>query len=274
MFESVLKDSPESTQARHLLGLCYFFCERYGDATTMLEPLWPSESGNLAYLYVLIIAAGKAGRHELEDRATRKMLAVGQDSAELHMFIGKAYLARYDDAHAIAELEQAARINPKLPFVHYSLGIAYRRLQQFEQAKSEFLADAAVEPEVAHNYDQLGVVCYYLEQDRDAERYFREALKRDPQMTSSHFGLARIYKQRGQLPAALVEVKAAVRLDPDSASIHNLKAQILQQMGRKQEAKAEFDTAANLRKMTNDRVEGRVSGQSPAEPGLSSTPAQ
>jgi tetratricopeptide (TPR) repeat protein len=272
LFESVLGDAPDTKQARHLLGLCYFFAERYADATATLAPLWPDESANLAYLYVTIIAAGKAGRHDLEEKAARRMLEVGEDSAELHLFIGKAYLARYDDDDAIAELEQAARRNPKLPFVHYSLGIAYRRRQQFEHAKTEFLADAAVEPEVPHNYDQLGVVCYYLEQDREAERYFREALRRDPRMTSSHFGLAKIYKQQAKLPEALAELEAAERLDPESASIRYLKAQVLQQMGRKQEAKSELEAAARLRKRTADRVEGRMSGQSPAEIGLSPAP--
>ena len=59
-FESVVRDVPDSYQARYLLGLCYFFTERYADATAMLEPLWPQASNQLNYLYVLGIAAGKS----------------------------------------------------------------------------------------------------------------------------------------------------------------------------------------------------------------------
>src|ERR1700736_3907471 len=49
-FESVVRDAPDSFQARYLLGLCYFFVERYGDAANTFEPLWSQASGQLNYL--------------------------------------------------------------------------------------------------------------------------------------------------------------------------------------------------------------------------------
>ena len=119
--ESVVRDEPGSAQARHLLGLCYFFRERYADAVSVLDPIWAQESGKLDYLYVVAIAAGKSGRADLEQQALQRMLEVGKDSAELHLFVGKGYLQRQDDDRAIGELERAAAIDPKLPFVHYFL---------------------------------------------------------------------------------------------------------------------------------------------------------
>ena len=62
VFESVVRDQPDAVQPRHLLGLCYFFAERWADAANTLEPLWAQESGQLSYLYVLSIAAHRAGR--------------------------------------------------------------------------------------------------------------------------------------------------------------------------------------------------------------------
>ena len=35
----------------------------------MLDPLWPQESDDLNYLYVLGNAANKAGKSDIEDRA-------------------------------------------------------------------------------------------------------------------------------------------------------------------------------------------------------------
>ena len=71
-------------------------------------------------------------------------------------------MAHAEDDQALAEFEQAARIDPKQPFVHYFLGTVYRRRNDLEPAKQEFLKDAAIEPDVAYNYDQLGAVCYTL----------------------------------------------------------------------------------------------------------------
>ena len=77
-FESVVRDQPDALQPRYLLGLCYFFAERWADAATTLEPLWPQESGQLPYLYVLSNAAHRAGRKELDNRATATTHQIGR----------------------------------------------------------------------------------------------------------------------------------------------------------------------------------------------------
>jgi Flp pilus assembly protein TadD len=136
-FESVVHDAPDSYQARYLLGLCYFFTERYADATSMLDPLWPQASNQLNYLYVLGIAAGKSAHPELEQRALGKLVESGQDSAELHLLQGKAHINREEYDDAIKELKLAAQANPKLPFVHFNLGIAYYKKQELARAKED-----------------------------------------------------------------------------------------------------------------------------------------
>ncbi|MEY2414364.1 MAG: hypothetical protein QOD84_2970, partial [Acidobacteriaceae bacterium] len=99
-FTSVVRDVPASLQARYLLGLCYFFTQRYAEAAAELEPLWPQESDQLNYLYVLGIAADEAHQAELSQRALAKLVAIGQNSATFHLLMGKAHINReeYDDA--------------------------------------------------------------------------------------------------------------------------------------------------------------------------------
>ncbi|HMC74029.1 MAG TPA: tetratricopeptide repeat protein, partial [Terriglobales bacterium] len=72
-FESVVRDQPDSAQARYLLGLCYFFTQRWGDAVDTLQPLWSQQSLNMNYLYVLSIAANKAGRKDVDERAVSRL---------------------------------------------------------------------------------------------------------------------------------------------------------------------------------------------------------
>src|SRR5260370_410809 len=50
---SVLRDQPDSQQARYLLGLCQVFSKRYAAAIPVLEPLWPEQSRDVFYLYLL-----------------------------------------------------------------------------------------------------------------------------------------------------------------------------------------------------------------------------
>jgi tetratricopeptide (TPR) repeat protein len=266
--ESVLRDEPSSKQPRYLLGLCYFFSDRYAETVQTLEPLWQEESGNLSYLYVVAIAAGNAGRTELDQRATSRLAEVGRDTAELHLFLGKGHVAHAEDDQAMDEFEQAARINPKALFVHYYMGTVWRRRNELERAKVEFLKDVAIEPDVAFNYDQLGIVCYSLNQVPEAERYFKEALRLDAGLGTSSFGLAKIYKEQGKYREALSAIRAAAEIDPQSASAHYLHGQILFAMGRRTEARAEFDEARRLQQATRDELERKISGQRVSDPQL------
>jgi len=266
VFDSVLRAQPDSAQARRLLGLCYLFEERYAQAVNTLEPLWDLSNSDMSYLYSLAVAAGRGGKPELEQRALGKLLEVGQDSPIVHLLLGKAYLAHADFDHAFAELQTAARANPKLPLLHYNLGMVYRHNGDTEKAQAEFMQDAAVEPNVAFNYDQLGLLASEAGKDHQAESYFAEAVKRDRRLGTSWFGLAKIYKQQKRYPAALKALDEAAAIDPKSASVHYLRAQILTAQGRGNEAQAELATVQKLKKENVDKLEEQVSGSTYRDP--------
>jgi tetratricopeptide (TPR) repeat protein len=269
-FESVIHDDPDSAQARYLLGLCYYFDEQYGDAVRVLEPLWPSESERLEYLYVVATAAARSNRGELQQQAMKRMVEVGKDSAELHLFIGKAYLQHADIERAVGELETAAKLDPKLPFVHYFLGVAYRKRRDADRAKAEFRQDMKIEPDVPFNYDQLGAVCAELQEYAAAARFYKEALRLDDHLVSSQLGLAKIYKEWGQYPEALGALDAAGRLDPASPTVHYLRGQILVRIGRAAEGRAELESAERMKKIATAKFEREVSGESFLDPQLAS----
>jgi len=246
VFESVVRDQPEAVQPRHLLGLCYFFVERWADAANTLEPLWAQESSQLSYLYVLSIAAHRAGQKELDERATAQLVKAGEGSPEFHLFMGKAHLNLEQYDLALADFQAAARADPKLTFVHFNLGLTYLKKQDYEHARDEFLQDAAVEPDLALNYDELGDVCALMQKDGDAEKNYREALRRDPRLVNSYFGLAKIYQREEKYSAALTAIDAAGKLDPGRTDIHYVRGQVLLHLGRKPEGKKELETAVRI----------------------------
>jgi tetratricopeptide (TPR) repeat protein len=271
-FASVVKQVPDSDQARYLLGLCYFFTEQYADATTTLEPLWPRASDQLNYLYVLGIAANKANRPELEQRALGRLVEIGQNSAEYHLFMGKAHLNREEYDDAIKELEAAAKLDPKLPFVHFNLGLSYMKKQDLERAKAEFLADVAVEPDIAENYDQLGVIYSQQQQDQEAEKNFLKALRLNSRLTSSHYELARVYLREQKYQDALKQIEAAEKLAPGNPPIHFVKGQILQKLGRTTEAKAEMATATRISNEQRDKRQKELYEAPTPNPELTQEP--
>jgi len=246
VFESVVRDQPDAAQPRHLLGICYFFTERWADAASTLEPLWSKESAQLDYLYVLMIAANRAGQKELDERAFAQLVKVGGNSSEFHLFMGKSHLNLEQYDMALTEFQAAAQANPKLTFVHFNLGLTYLKKQDYEHARDEFLKDAAIEPDLALNYDELGDVYSLMQQDHDAEKNYREALRREPRLVNSYVGLAKIYQRAEKYQPSLAAIDSAAELDPGRPDIHYLRGQALVHLGRKEEGKKELEAAVRL----------------------------
>jgi len=246
-FASVVQDQPDSAQARYLLGLCDFFAERFEDAVTTLEPLWRQKANDFMYLYVLSVVADGAAQRELSEKALAQLVQVGGDSAEFHLMLGKAYLNRQESDKAILELQQAAGMNPSLPFVHFNLGIAYVRTGDSTRGEKEFLEDIRIEPDVPDTYELLGEFYSRAAKDSEAEKCFYEALRRDPKMWVSLSGLAKIHLRQEKHQQALGEVDAALRLAPSAQRLHFVRGQILKKLARNEEAEKELTVAAQAR---------------------------
>jgi len=99
----------------------------------------------------------------------------------------------------VRELEAAAQADPKLPFVHFNLGLAYQRKQDLERARAEFKKDLELEPDVAFTYAELGNVESTLQHEDEAAKNYRQALKLDARLVSAHMGLAKIEERRQNL---------------------------------------------------------------------------
>ena len=264
-FSAALQRSPESLQARYLLGLCYFFTNKYEEATDTLTPLWAKEAANLNYLYVLSIAASKSSNSVLQKRAFEQMLAIGQNTPEFHLYVGKAWLAEGDTNKALEEFHAAAAARPDLPLVHYLLGRTYLEQHAYAKAETELQKDVAIEPDFAYSYEDLGILYAQIDQPVKAERYYRQAIEHNNTLVNSYFGLAKLYREASRYQEALEMLDHAEALAPHSASVHYTRGQVLERLDQSAKAHQEFETAANLLKSFNDRLQQDPSGDHSAD---------
>ena len=234
----------------------------------MLTPLWEGESGHLNYLYVLSIAASKASDKALQKRAFDQMLAIGQNSPEFHLYLGKAWLAEDDTGKALDEFHLAAAGRSDLPLVHYFLGRTYLERHAYPEAEAELKRDIAIEPELAYNYEDLGILSSLLEQQDKAEAYFHQAIERNETLVNSYFGLAKLYRDSGRYREALEMIDRAIALAPKSASLHFTRGQVLAKLGHVKQARVEFDRAAELLQSFNDRLQQDRSADNSADAQL------
>lgn len=260
-FRLLVASQPDSVQGHYLIGLSYLATEQYGLAAEELKPLWDRENQKLPYLYALALSASKAHDSAWERKALDRLFEAGNGSAEYHLFMGRAWLMRQRDSEAGEELRRAAQMDPKLPFVHYSLGVLASRQGDYAQAKKEFLEDEAIEPDLLFDYEEIAAVYLKLGQTREAEQAFLHAIQLDRRAAVAYLGLAKIDNASGRYAQALANLNEAEKLNDKSASVHYLRAQALSHLQRQDEAKAEFEASARLRKSVRDRLEEQVSGR-------------
>jgi len=271
-FESVVKQSPDSFQARYLLGLCYFFNDRWADATATLEPLWPQASDQMNYLYALGISAHETKNSAVEDKALGRLVEIGENTPEFHLFMGKAHLNRGEDDAALKDLEAAAQADPKLPFVHFNLGLTYTRKQDYGRAREEFRKDIALEPDLPYSFEQLGSLEATAGNEDEAEKSYRAALKLDGKRIESLMGLAKIEERKQNYAAALAHVDRIVALDSSYANARYLRGQVLLHMGRAKQGREELALAT---KMLNEQRAARhkqLEGETVPSPELAREP--
>ncbi|MFL6307709.1 MAG: tetratricopeptide repeat protein [Candidatus Sulfotelmatobacter sp.] len=264
-FAAALERAPDSVQARYLLGLCYFFTNQYKAAVDTLAPLWDRESSSLNYLYVLSIAASKSSNAVLQKRSFDQMLAVGQNTPEFHLYVGKAWLAEGATGKALEEFHAAAMARPDIPLAHYFLGRTYLEQHAYAQAETELQKDVAIEPDFAYNYEDLGILYTQLNQFDKAEHYFRQAIEHNNMLVNSYFGLAKLYRQTDRYQDSLAMLDRAEALAPQSASVHYTRGQILARLGQPEKARQEFEIAARLLNSFNDRLQQDPSGDRSAD---------
>jgi tetratricopeptide (TPR) repeat protein len=264
-FSETLKLQPNSLQASYLLGLCYFFTNRYKAAADTLTPLWEQESTNLNYLYVLSIAASKSSNAPLQKQAFDRMIAIGQDTPEFHLYVGKAWLAGHNTDQALEQFQAAAALKPELPLVHYFLGRTYLERYAYAEAEAELKKDVIFEPDFAYNYEELGLLYTKLNEPEKAEISFRKAIEHNRELVNSYFGLAKLYRDAARYQEALEMLDHAEALASQSASVHYMRGQVLYHLGQRAQARQEFDAASKLLKSFNDRLQQDPSGDQAAD---------
>ena len=141
MYEQVLAIQPRHLKAEENLGLVYDATNDPGKAEEALRKAagWAGENGTDEWPF-LDLANFLLDQNRAQEAIDplRVALRIRPDCAACHEKLGRALLATHDSTGGIAELEQAARLDPQNPKTHYELGHALRQAGQTERAQQEF----------------------------------------------------------------------------------------------------------------------------------------
>lgn len=245
-FDKLLQQKPDVAQARQLYGLSLSALGRDEEAIKQLEPILDAAPSDPAVLYGLGLAYLRLGKPGLRVTLER-LAAIPTGLPALHLLQGQAFLRDRDYDRALEELQAASKLNPDLPRLHFSLGLAHFMLGQNKEAIAAFETEAKQNPldtpslyYLADAYEKDGNLS-------NARQWVGAALKIDPQLPEANGLLGKILFKQGKTAEAVKPLELATAKKREDHELRYTLARVYQQLGRREDAAREFAAVQKLK---------------------------
>jgi len=250
-FRRFLKSSPENAQAIQLTALSLVALGRDDEALQYLEPALAAAPNDPALIYALGLASLRL-RKPMVTGAIEELAKVPGGLAFSHLLHGQASIWNSRFEKGIEELEAAAKLDPNLPRLHYSLGVGYFKVGRFKEARAAMEAELKRVPEDASTMRFIASIDEAEGKLDEALRRLGQALKADPESAEAPAMIGRIMVRQGKYAEALQPLLAAAKKDPNEIKIHLSLARAYQMLGRQQDADRE---SAEIQRLRNLQLE-------------------
>jgi tetratricopeptide (TPR) repeat protein len=167
----------------------------------------------------------------------------------IHNNLGVWYERGGELEKALAQYQEAIRLNRDYVNAHYNLGGVLMRLPgRLGEAIAQFQEVLRLQPDFAEAHNNLGSAWLNMPGRLDeAIAHFQEALRLRPDFAEAHNNLGNAWlKMPGRLNDAVSQYKEALLLKPDYAEAHNNLGNALAAQGRITEAIAQYEETLRL----------------------------
>ena len=117
---------------------------------------------------------------------------------------------------------QSGRESPRnLAVAYYSRGLAYYDKGDDDRAIAEFNEAIRLDPKFAYAYSSRGLAYDHKGNLDRADPDYNEAIRLDPKYAQAYFNRGNAYYQKGDDDRAIADYSEAIRLDPKYAYAYN-----------------------------------------------------
>ena len=147
----------------------------------------------------------------------------GGSKAEEHFIAGAQLqeLGRFEEA--IAQYDEAIRLNLEQAEAYSNRCLAYWNIREFQRASRDCDEAIRLDPEQVEPYNNRGLVYDDLGQSRRAIEDYNEALRLDPQFARAYVNRCLAYWGISEFQTALKDCDEAIRLDPNWPSLTTIE---------------------------------------------------
>jgi len=236
--KKVHEEMPDDLRPAMLLADCYLRQGRNKEVIALLDPLQATHGGDMGFTYLLGTALVRDGQVARGQVIIDKILKNG-DSAEARLLLGTTELAVHEPQAAIADLQKAIALDPKLASAHSIYGRALMEAANPDEAQKAFREELVVDPNDFDSNLYLGVFLKDEQRYDEALPYLRHALEVRPGDPGVRYQIAAIHLAKGNFSEAQGELEALVKASPGFLEAHVSLATLYYRLKRKQDGDRE-----------------------------------
>lgn len=147
---------------------------------------------------------------------------------------------------AIAEFDQAVRLNPTSAETYYKRGNAYYDLKDYESALKDYTKAIQLDSQNMNAYFNRGLTRYDMGDQRGAIEDFTHVLALQPNDVEAHYKRGYANYELGIYQAAIDDYTAVIQLKPKESESYHSRGLAYSAFGDKQKAIEDFTQAIRL----------------------------
>jgi tetratricopeptide (TPR) repeat protein len=194
---------------------------------TVLRSVWGEWPRRLRVASVLVVAVGATalGTRTIErNRDYASDLSIWGTvvdrwpiNARGHEALGVALATRGRIPEAIAQFQEALRLQPDYANAHQNLGNTFMITRRLPEAIAQFEEALRLFPDYTQAHVNLGSALLSAGRLPEAIAQYETALRLQPDLAAAHLNLGNAFASTGRLPDAIAQFNEALRLQPDLA---------------------------------------------------------
>ena len=244
-FKQAVRLDPNNTSALYNLGAEYAYNSKIEEARGVLAQLQPKDPERAKNLEKVIADGVRAGdmidkaRDALQEIKRKEYLDQGRKyreagdyvkaieadkksisykpSSDAYNDMGVCYLGLKQIANAVPAFQEAIRLEPTDPTMHFNLAISYFDLGEFEKAKTSAKESLRLKADDADAINLLGAALFRLKEYAEAVIEFQKALRLAPNNGVYHHNLGKTYFLMGRTADAQTVYRKLLVLDKAQA---------------------------------------------------------